>query len=178
MSASAILLKWLSHCPVVSCGRFFILLRLIRLSLSTSSGRCPHHWPSTKCCHSLVFSLLIDASHKLSHLYFLATLFLIASFLTHLPHTPLYFNYAHLFEIPQISFACSYLSLDIMFPLPDNFLVIFIIANRYHSRLSIYQFLWTAFPALSLRGRVPQQPVIVPSWRWTPQMLCLHFSPL
>lgn len=136
---------------MVSCCRFFILLRLIRLSLSTSSGRCPHHWPSTKCCHSLVCSLLIDASHKLSHLYFLATLFLIASFLTHPPQIPFYFGYAHLFEIPQISFACSYLSLDIMFPLPDNFLVIFIIANRYHSRQHI------SVPLNSLPCPIPLQ---------------------
>lgn len=128
-------------------------------------------------CHSLLFLLVIDASHKFSHLYFLTTRFLVTSFLTHPPQIPLYFNYTNFYEIPQISFA-SYLSLYIMFILPDNFLAIFIIADRYHSRLGIYQFLWTALLPYLLRGRTQPQPVIVPSWMWIPQMWWLHFSSL
>lgn len=57
-------------------------------------------------------------------------------------------NYTHLFKIPQISIACLYLSLHIIFPLPNKLLAIMIIASRYHLKFSIYQCLWTAFPAV------------------------------
>lgn len=101
---------------------------------------------------------------SISYLYVLTTLLLIASFLTHPPQIPLYFNYTYLFKFPQISFACSYLSPYIMFPLPNNFLAILIIAKRYHSRFGMYlQCLRTAFPSLSPSGQTSTPTLHCPS---------------
>lgn len=153
--------------PLVSCGllvaAFSVHEAWSDLSLFTPSAAFLHCCPATKCCHSLVFLLLISRVPIADPIFFFFFLtFLRLSFISYSfsQDTPCS-NYTRLFKIPQLFLGCSYLSLYIIFPLLNSLLDIFIIASSYHSRLNVCRCLWKAFMSHP-RERAPPQPVHSP----------------